>query len=71
MVRDVMVLPVDVFYPFSWEEEFSPDCVTPRTLAVHFWEKNWKASVSPLARIASATWAGLRWGLRRAGAQGS
>jgi len=25
MVKDIAVLPTDVFYPFSWEEEFSPD----------------------------------------------
>ncbi|MCB4821353.1 glycosyltransferase [Roseicella aerolata] len=67
MVKDVAVLPTDVFYPFSWEEEFSPDCITPRTLAVHFWEKNWKSSVSPLARAASATWTACRRGLRAAG----
>jgi hypothetical protein len=53
MVKDVVVLPTDVFYPFTWEEEFTPACITPRTLAVHFWEKNWKSSVSPLARMAS------------------
>jgi hypothetical protein len=67
MVKDIAVLPTDVFYPFSWEEEFSPACITPRTLAVHFWEKNWKASVSPLARGASAALAACRRGLRAAG----
>jgi hypothetical protein len=53
MVKDIAVLPTDVFYPFTWEEEFTPACITPRTLGVHFWEKNWKSSVSPLARMAS------------------
>ncbi len=70
-VRDIAVLPTDVFYPFSWEEEFSPECVTPRTLAVHFWEKNWKASVSPMARAASATWAACRRGIRVLSARGT
>jgi len=64
MVKDVAVLPTDVFYPFNWEEEFTPDCVTPRTLAIHFWEKNWKANVSPAARMASAAWAACRKGIR-------
>jgi hypothetical protein len=65
MVRDVVVLPTDVFYPFHWEETFSQECITPRTLAVHFWEKNWKGSVSPVARLASRAWAFCRKRLKR------
>jgi hypothetical protein len=55
-VKDVFIHPTDVFYPFTWEEAFSPDCVTERTLAIHFWEQNWKGSVSPAARLAKAGW---------------
>ena len=35
------VLPKDVFYPYSWEENFTPDCVTERTIAIHHWRGSW------------------------------
>jgi hypothetical protein len=56
---DVAVLPTDVFYPYSWEEEYTADCITPRTLAVHLWEQSWKkggaaALAAPLLRATTA-----------------
>lgn len=52
MVRDVFVAPRDVFFPFSYGEEFTPACVTDRTLAAHFWHKSWHGTMSVPARIA-------------------
>ena len=34
--------PPRYFYPYEWFEEFSPDCVTPDTFAVHYWAALWK-----------------------------
>jgi mannosyltransferase OCH1-like enzyme len=41
VVEDVTILPVDRFYPYHWTEQFTPDCVTPDTFAVHHWEASW------------------------------
>jgi mannosyltransferase OCH1-like enzyme len=55
-VRDIFVLPTQAFYPFTWDQTYSPECITEHTYAVHLWEKNWKASGSNLVRAASAAW---------------
>lgn len=41
MVKDVFLCPVPMFFPFSMEEKFTPECVTPQTLAAHFWAESW------------------------------
>lgn len=66
MVKDVAVLPTEVFYPFNWRESFSPSCIASRTLAVHFWKKNWKGEVPPPVRAASAAWSLVRGAMGRA-----
>ena len=40
-LADVMVLTKDYFYPFSWMEPFHESCLTPNTLAIHWWEDSW------------------------------
>src|SRR5690606_24035218 len=40
-LADVMVLTKDYFYPFSWMEPFHENCLTPNTLAIHWWEDSW------------------------------
>lgn len=40
-VKDVMIYPQKVFYPYMWNEEFSFGAVTDKTIAVHFWDKTW------------------------------
>lgn len=40
-VRDVAVYPRRFFYPYSWLEEYSPEVVTPDTIAVHRWAETW------------------------------
>ncbi|NGM72629.1 glycosyltransferase [Sphingobacterium sp. SGL-16] len=39
--EDVTVLTRDYFYPFSWREEYSEDCLTNNSLAIHWWEDSW------------------------------
>jgi mannosyltransferase OCH1-like enzyme len=39
--KDVTILPPRYFYPYNWNEEFSDSCVTPDTIAIHFWELSW------------------------------
>ncbi|MBM3487539.1 MAG: hypothetical protein FJX67_13060 [Alphaproteobacteria bacterium] len=48
-VSDVTVLPQPVFYPFSWNEPFALEAVTSETVAVHFWDKTWRADAAPIA----------------------
>lgn len=34
----------DVFYPYSWLEQYRPEVVTKDTFCVHHWEKSWVRS---------------------------
>jgi mannosyltransferase OCH1-like enzyme len=36
-IGDVTLYPRDYFYPYSWLEKFSPDCVREETFCVHHW----------------------------------
>ena len=44
-VNDVFICPKTYFFPFSYDQEFRDDCITPETLAAHFWEKSWAKDV--------------------------
>ncbi|WP_144185131.1 glycosyltransferase family 32 protein [Elioraea rosea] len=44
-VGDVTVVPTDYFYPYRWDEEYDPSCITPRTYAVHRWAESWTGAV--------------------------
>jgi mannosyltransferase OCH1-like enzyme len=50
LVKDIFVYPVKTFFPFSMDEEFIPECVTPQTLAAHFWVESWAKDLPPLIR---------------------
>lgn len=39
--RTVMIYPPAVFYPYHWDEPFSPNCIKPETVAVHHWAGSW------------------------------
>lgn len=41
-VKDIFLCPVHWFYPFGMDEEFTPECIRPSTLAAHFWDKTWE-----------------------------
>lgn len=47
-VGAVTVLPPDRFYPYPWTTQFTPDCVTPETFAVHHWGGGAAAGHRPL-----------------------
>ncbi|MBX9739238.1 MAG: hypothetical protein K2X62_04160 [Beijerinckiaceae bacterium] len=40
-VGGVTVFPPEYFYPYKYTEQFSEDCVTANTFAVHHWAKSW------------------------------
>jgi len=50
-IKDVVIHPKQMFYPFSWEEEFSKDCISDETVACHFWERSWEKDLPPMVRI--------------------
>lgn len=60
-VKDVFICPTHWFYPFSYSEEFTPECVREETFAAHFWEKSWEKNVSLPTRVAR----GLKGMVRR------
>ncbi|MFV0249098.1 MAG: glycosyltransferase family 32 protein [Tenacibaculum sp.] len=41
-IKDVLLLPVEYFYPFSWDEKFTKDCIKKETICIHWWEDSWK-----------------------------
>lgn len=52
IVKDIIIHPRPVFYPFGWDEEFSEDCIGDKTMAVHFWEKSWQKDLPVAIRLA-------------------
>ena len=36
-----MVLAKNEFYPYAWNEKFTPDCIKPETIGVHHWDLSW------------------------------
>lgn len=42
-VGGVTLYPVDYFYPYSWLDTYTPDCITENTYSVHHWEGTWMA----------------------------
>jgi mannosyltransferase OCH1-like enzyme len=48
-VGDVIVYPVEYFYPYPWYGKFSPDCIKENTYCVHYWEGTWLKRETPKA----------------------
>lgn len=40
-LNGVKLLTTDYFYPFSWEETYTPECITENTVCIHWWEDSW------------------------------
>lgn len=51
-VKDIFIAPKHWFYPFGYQETFTPQCVREDTIAAHFWEKSWDKHVSLPTRAA-------------------
>jgi mannosyltransferase OCH1-like enzyme len=51
MVRDAAVYPIRYFYPYAWNEKFTPDCVKPDTIAIHHWDASWIGSRGRIDRV--------------------
>jgi mannosyltransferase OCH1-like enzyme len=43
-LKDIEIFPTRYFYPYSFSNEFTVDCVKPDTYAVHHWSKSWTPS---------------------------
>lgn len=48
--QGVKLYPPRYFYPYEWFDEFDPACVTPDTVAIHYWAGLWKHK-KPGARL--------------------
>lgn len=40
-IEGVTIYPKEYFYPYSWFESFTPECLTENTYAIHHWEGSW------------------------------
>jgi mannosyltransferase OCH1-like enzyme len=50
-IGEVTLLPREAFYPYGWDEHFSPGCVTPNTYCIHHWAGSWIARRSFATRV--------------------
>lgn len=42
-IAGVTLYPIAFFYPFSWHQTFTPECITPETHTIHWFEQTWLA----------------------------
>jgi len=35
-------LPKEYFYPYNWNEQYSPSVITDKTMGIHWWKHSWK-----------------------------
>ncbi|MCD8429779.1 hypothetical protein LNJ06_06290 [Tenacibaculum finnmarkense genomovar ulcerans] len=40
-LKDVLLLPIEYFFPFPWGGKFTDDCIKEETLCIHWWEDSW------------------------------
>jgi mannosyltransferase OCH1-like enzyme len=40
-VEGVHIYPIQFFYPYSWHQKFTPECVKENTFCIHHFEKSW------------------------------
>jgi mannosyltransferase OCH1-like enzyme len=72
-IRDVVIYPVEYFYPYSWLEDYSTAKISPDTYCVHHWAASWKGRLTlemprSLRRLkrAATTWLRRRFQSREA-----
>jgi hypothetical protein len=41
-INGVTLFPTDYFYPFSWLDKYSPDCIGENTFCIHHWLASWQ-----------------------------
>lgn len=44
--KDISILPPVYFYPYRYDEKYSPACIKSETLTVHHWSNSWNDRVS-------------------------
>lgn len=37
----LITFPKEYFYPYNWNEEFTKECITSKTIGIHWWAKSW------------------------------
>lgn len=51
-IRDILIHPAPVFFPYPFHGTFTPDCVREETLAIHHWGRSWDSTVPRPLRVA-------------------
>lgn len=46
MFDDISILPPKYFYPYRYDQYYTPDCITSETLCLHHWANSWNDRVS-------------------------
>ena len=47
-INDIKIYPREYFFPYSWLEKFSENCITENTYAVHYWSSTWSKKTNSL-----------------------
>lgn len=42
-LKEVLLLPMPYFFPFSWDESYTESCIKPETICIHWWEDSWSS----------------------------
>ncbi|MCA1838603.1 MAG: hypothetical protein LC674_07680, partial [Actinobacteria bacterium] len=40
-IQEVVIYPIEYFYPYPWFGRFSPSCIKENTYCIHHWEGSW------------------------------
>jgi len=40
--NELTIYPIKYFYPYYYDKEFSPDCITKNTYTAHHWAASWR-----------------------------
>ncbi len=44
--KDIVIMAPKFFYPYCWNEFYTPGCVTSNTYSIHHWSNSWNNKVS-------------------------
>lgn len=47
----VTLYPSEYFYPYEWDEEYHPSCITKNTVSIHRWAHSWKTSKNKFQKL--------------------
>ncbi|MEG6571104.1 glycosyltransferase [[Clostridium] cellulosi] len=47
LAGSVKIYPPEYFYPYPYQSEFKPECITDNTYSIHWWSASWVGKLGP------------------------